>query len=193
MLRMWRLVEIRAASADIKHFHYCANTKSWSSTSNVPFSRTIGTMMLGLVPKWSWRALLLFFQNSFCVGAVFRVGTLENAWHTTSKNSQIHNLIHLVFTTGLPKMLDNILKNQNFTSQKSKFRLPPTSIFETTPSRRTVQKWTNSGPFGVCSPHTRRSPSETRYWNSYSGLWRACSVGTGIYWSVLQRRVFELN
>ena len=122
MLRMWRLVEFRAASADIKHFHSWANTKSWSSTSSVPFSRTIGSMMLGLVPKWSWRALLLFFQNSFCVGAVFRVGTLENAWHTTSKNSQIHNLIHLVFTTGLPKMLDNILKNQNFT-----FRQLPSS------------------------------------------------------------------
>ena len=163
MLRMWRLVEIRAASADIKHFHYCANTKSWSSTSSVPFSRTIGSMMLGLVPKWSWRALLFVFQNSFCVGAVFRVGNLE--MHDTQRAKTVKFTIWS--TSGLPKMLGNILKNQNFTSQKSKFHLPPTSIFETTPSRRTVQKWTNSGPFGVCSPHTRRSPSETRYWNSY--------------------------
>ena len=119
---MWRLVEIRAASADIKHFHSWANTESWSSTSSVPFSRTIGSTMLGLVPKWSWRALLFVFQNSFCAGAVFWIGNLEMHDIQRAKSVQVHNLIHFIFTTGLPKMLDKMLRIQNFT-----FRQLPSS------------------------------------------------------------------
>ena len=50
----------------------------------------------------------------------------------------------------------------------SKFKISPSASFHlrTTRSRRTVQIWTNSEPFGVCTSHTRR---QTRYWNSYFG------------------------
>ena len=97
MLRMWRMTKNGAASANVKHFHIWANTKSWCSTSSVPFSKTIWSLMLRLVPKWSWRALLFVFKFVSCFGSVFRFQKLERHDTHRAKWVQIHNLIHTWF------------------------------------------------------------------------------------------------
>ena len=97
MLDIGGCSSVLSHSPHSKHFHFRGKTKSWFSTSSVPFSKTIWRLMLRLVPKWSWRALLFVFMFVFCFGSLFRFQKLERHDTHRAKWVQIHNLIHIWF------------------------------------------------------------------------------------------------
>ena len=98
----------------------------------------------------------LFFSNPFCVGVFFRFQKLEK--HDTHRPKEVlfRNLIHFGFTENVVKMLDRMLKIQNFTIRQ----LPSSKPFPTC----VLSKYEQFRSYLECArPIPDDPPSETRY------------------------------
>ena len=65
--------------------------------------------------KMKLKRSTFWFSNLFCVGVFFRFQKLEKHDTHRPKEVQFRNLIHFGFTENVVKMLDKMLKIQNFT------------------------------------------------------------------------------